>query len=286
MKFIFYISLTTSTICCSDPASFSNSGPPGLGDETHISFVGHNYGETSPVGLEELEEINLPPASENAIAESVAKPMPITGAPLTCVVSASNETFCKMKDASEPDLTWNVYNAQEERISSDSFEVQTLPSDSFWDIKIIFHEPIEQISIEASNANEDPEFKKPKIKSKVSTVYNFERMLSGSYMSPQWGELDLIVNPDLTVSGSYSINKLKGIVTGTLDLAEASISGTWEERNKRGKLKHSGELIFDVIFEGQEKFYLDGSYINDYDDKWHDWDLFPQDKEKMAVLLD
>lgn len=288
--------------CCSNPASFSNNEPPNFGEEANISFTVHDYGDGNPITLEEIEERSLNPVSDqNILAETVAPPMPITGAPLTCIVSANNETFCRMEEGeSELDVNWSVYNEQEEMIASESYEVQSLPSDSYWDIKIIFNEPIKQISVEASNLDEEidddgekiaqkiekkkKKKKKAKAKSKVHTDHNFEQMLTGTYTSPQWGELELVVNPDLTVSGTYAIKSLTGSLEGTLNLTEASISGTWEEHNRKGKLKHSGEVVFNIVFEGQEKFHIDGSYVNEGDDKWHDWDLFPKNNEQNASL--
>lgn len=248
-----------------------------------MNFAGHGYRENNPITIEELEEIGLPPASENSLAETAAQPMPITGAPLTCLVSANNETFCKVEDASQPELLWSVYNEQEEKISSESFEVQTLPSDAFWDIKIIFHEPIDQISVEASNASAD--IQKSKVKSKVNRDHNFEQMLTRSYTSPQWGVLKLLVNPDMSVSGTYSTKKLKGKIFGSLDLVEASISGRWEERGKKGKLKHSGEFLFNIIFDDKDNFHIDGIFVNEGDDEWHDWDLIPVVKDQMTTLF-
>ena len=297
MKLIFYISLIATIISCSNPDSFSNSGPPKFADGTNVSgFVEQTYGENNPLSLEEIEERSLPPTGEqNIFAETIAQPVPITGAPLTCVVSANNETFCKVDDESQPDVNWKVYNEQEEMLSSEYYEVQSLPPDSYWDVKIIFNEPVNYVSVEAEDADAEADEdsdrsknkkkkKKSKAKSKVYTDYNFEQMLTGSYSSPQWGALDLVVNPDLSVTGSYTINNLEGSLFGTLDLSEARISGSWEERNEEGTLKHSGELIFNVVLEGKS-FYLDGSYSNEGDKKWHDWDLFPEDLEKKDALF-
>lgn len=287
MRIFIYISIATTITCCSNPASFTNSGPPRLGEDPQINLSGQGFGDHKPITLEEIEERSLPPSNEaNSLAETVAQPVPITGAPLTCIVSASNETFCKMEDASQLEVEWSVYNEQEEMISSDAFEVEELPSASFWDVKIIFHEPMDKISVEISDFDEErsKNRREPKAKSKVRSADNFRQMLTGLYNSPQWGKLELTVNPDMSVTGTYKSKKLSGSIEGVLDLNEASIVGTWEERNRLGKLKFSGDIVFNIIFEDRQTFRIDGSYVNEGDDVWHDWDLVPESKDQMATL--
>ena len=201
------------------------------------------------------------------------------GPELLCLPENSLTIYCKMNSDEISGFQWSVIDNNNQTIDANLYDIEFLV-DVKWGLKITFATQYTSALIRArkeqvSQIEGQQIFHVSQSFPIDGTTQTIQQTLSLVYASPEWGDLDLSIEPSKLASGNYAYSSIAGVLTGNLSVERMEIVGRYSE-SSNGVVVEEGDLMFTFSISQSLVVTADGQYREDGTSKWGPWTLSPK----------